>query len=58
MIIHKKPEDKLPHEGLEYFFKSKEPESRADCVGMWCWECIFNTFNVPCNKMDEFKNSE
>ena len=57
MIIHKKQEDKKPHEGLEYRRKSKEPENYTDCVNLWCWECIFDSFNTPfdCKKKNELK---
>ena len=57
MIVHKKLEDKKCHEGLEYFYRSKEPEHYTDCVNLPCWECIFNRFNVIfyCKKRDEFK---
>jgi hypothetical protein len=58
MIVHKHAKDMQPHEGLEYFHKSKEPESVHDCVFMWCWECIFNTPNLPCKKHAEFIKKE
>ena len=58
MIVHKHTKDIPPYEGLGYFHKSKEPENIYDCVKMWCWECIFNTPNLPCKKHAEFIKKE
>ncbi len=40
MIIHKPDNLRLPHEGLEYLHKSKEPETLAECLDLFCWYCI------------------
>jgi len=42
MIIHKLDNQKLPHEGLEYFHKSREPETYTECLELFCWLCVFD----------------
>ncbi len=44
MIIHKPIEKKQPHEGIEYFHKSKEPETIQECSLLHCWHCVHNSF--------------
>lgn len=43
MIIHKPDNAKLPHEGLEYYRHSKEPETIQECAKLFCWYCIHDT---------------
>lgn len=40
MIIHKGEDERLPHEGIEYYHKSKEPETIQECAMLFCWMCV------------------
>lgn len=47
MIIHNPDSKRLPHEGLEYYHKSKEPETIQECSDLFCWYCIHYNTLVP-----------
>ncbi len=49
MIIHKPENKRMPHEGLEYQHKSKEPETIQECTALFCWECVHYDDGVGLN---------